>query len=86
MVFTLFKMGFFGAAHGWGVQQGPTPLPIKSYKNETWHSYTVPKEDPKKDMNHVTHHLSSADISTFSPAIGKFCFIKRYRYRFHFDA
>ena len=30
---TLFRMGFFGAAHGWG--------------GETWHSYTLPKEDQK---------------------------------------
>ena len=22
---TLFKMGFFGAAHGWGDQKGPPP-------------------------------------------------------------
>ena len=27
-------MGFFGAAH-------------KSDNDETWHSYTLPKEDPK---------------------------------------
>ena len=30
-------------------------------------------------MNHVTHPLSSADISIFSREIGKFCYIK-YRY------
>ena len=37
-------------------------------------------------MNHVTHPLSSADISIFSPDISKFCYIKKYRYRLHFDA
>ena len=36
-------------------------------------------------MNHVTHPLSSADISIFSPEISKFCYIKKYRYRFHLD-
>ena len=33
-------MGFFGAAHGWGG-------PFWPYNDETWHSYTLPKEDPK---------------------------------------
>ena len=36
-------------------------------------------------MNHVTHPLSSTDISIFSPGIVTFCNIKKYRYRFHFD-
>ena len=36
-------------------------------------------------MNHVTHPLSSADISIFSPEISKFCYIKKYRYGSHFD-
>ena len=39
--FTLFRMGFFGAAHGWGGSKRP-PL---SYNKETWHSYTLPKKD-----------------------------------------
>ena len=34
-------------------------------------------------MNHVTHPLTSADISIFSPEISKFCYIKKYRYRLH---
>ena len=34
----------------------------------------------------MTHPLSSADISIFSPEITKFSFIKKYRYRLHFDA
>ena len=36
-------------------------------------------------MTHVTHPLASADISIFSPEISKFCYIKKYRYRLHFD-
>ena len=36
-------------------------------------------------MNHVTHPLSSADISNFSLEISKFCYIKKYMYRLHFD-
>ena len=36
-------------------------------------------------MNHVTHPLSSVDMSIFSPKISKLCSIKKYRYRLHFD-
>ena len=36
-------------------------------------------------MNHATHPLLSADISTFSPEICKFCYIKKYRYGLHLD-
>ena len=36
-------------------------------------------------MNHLTNYLSSADTSTFSPEISKFCYIKKYIYRLHFD-
>ena len=35
-------------------------------------------------MNHVTHPLSSADISIFSPGISKFSHIKKYRYTLRF--
>ena len=34
-------------------------------------------------MNHVTHPMSPADIS--NQEISKFCYIKRYMYRLHFD-
>ena len=36
-------------------------------------------------MNHVTHPLSFADTSIFLLEISKFCYIKKYRYRFHLD-
>ena len=39
----------------------------------------------KKYINHVTHPLRSAEISIFSTAISKFSYIKKYRYRLHFD-
>ena len=39
----------------------------------------------KNYVNHVTYHLSSADISIFSPVISKFCYMKKYRYRLYFD-
>ena len=34
---------------------------------------------------HVTHPLSSADVSNFLLEISKCCYIKKYRYRFHLD-
>ena len=36
-------------------------------------------------MNHVKHPLSSADISIYFTEISKFCYIKKYRYRFYLD-
>ena len=48
-------MGISWAAHGWGEGEGGggqkgSPLPKichTSYNDETWHSYTLPKEDQK---------------------------------------
>ena len=36
-------------------------------------------------MNHVTHPMSPAGISNFSPEISKVFYIKKYMYRLHFD-
>ena len=48
---TLFRMGFFEAAYGWGGLFAPPPPPQnpphKFYNDETWHSYTLPREVPK---------------------------------------
>ena len=48
---TLLRMAFLGAAQGWEGQKGKnTYLPNTchiSYNDETWHSYTLPKEEPK---------------------------------------
>ena len=41
-VLTLFRMGNFGAAPGWGGP--PEDLSHISYNDETWHSYTLPKD------------------------------------------
>ena len=48
-------MGYFGAAQGWGggAKKHPSQnLPHIFYNNETWHSYIVPKEDPKNIKIH----------------------------------
>ena len=36
-------------------------------------------------INHVTHSLSFADIGIFSQKIINFCYIKKCRYRLHFN-
>ena len=87
---TLFRMGFSGAVHGWGVAKKAPSLKCVThicvtYNDETWHSYTLSKEGPKKYINPVTYLLSSADISIFSPCFSKFNSIKKYRYRLRFD-
>ena len=40
-------MGVFGAAHRWGGGGGGGKKSHISYIDETWHSCTLPKEDPK---------------------------------------
>ena len=43
-------MGIFGAGRGWRLgQKGPPSLKslTQTYNDETWHNYTLPKEDPK---------------------------------------
>ena len=46
---TLFRMGLFGVAQGWGWQKAPPfqNLSHISCNDETWHTYILPKEDPK---------------------------------------
>ena len=78
-------MGFFEDAHGWGGGGGKKALSHISDHDETWHSYTLAKEDLKIYMYHMIQPLSSADSSIFSPEISKFCYIKKYRYRLYSD-
>ena len=74
-----------------GAKMPPPPAPIlpKSVTHilQWWNlAYLyVTQRRSKKDMNHVIHPLSSAGISNFSPKISKFCYIKKYRNRLHFD-
>ena len=42
-ILTLFRMGLFSVASGWGNQN----LPCISYSDEIWHTYTLPKKDQK---------------------------------------
>ena len=61
---TLFRMGIFGAAHGWG-QGGGKKAPLPKICHNLAQLYLTQKRF-KKYINHVTHPLSSADISIFT--------------------
>ena len=77
----LFRMGFFGAP------QKAHLLPKICHRYSTVMKLsTVICYLRKIQMIYksLTHPLSSADISIFSPEIRKFCYIK-YRYILHFD-
>ena len=71
-VLTLFRMSFFGAAHRWGATKICHTYP-PMMRIGTFIPYL--KKNP----------LSSADISIFLLENSKFCYIKKYRYRFHLD-
>ena len=51
-------MGFFGVAYRLGSQKDPSPWNLShiSYNDETWYSYTLPKEDQKNIW--ITWHTS----------------------------
>ena len=84
---SLFRMGFFGAAHGWGAtKRSPLPKICHKYAIVMKLGTIIPYlKMAQKYMNHVTHPVNSADISIFSPEISKFCYIRKYRYRLHFN-
>ena len=90
MSFNPFQDGLFGAAHGWGGGTAKRPPSLKSVTPivQWWNlaQLYLTQGRSKKYMNHVTYPLSSADISSFSQEINKFSYIKKYRYRLHFDA
>ena len=63
-------MDLSGAAQGWG------EMSDVSYNDETWHSYTLSKENPKNVW--ITWRITW--VLEFSPEICKFCYTKKYRY------
>ena len=86
-ILILFRMGFFGRLidRGRG-KKNPSPKNLShiSYNDETSHSYTLPKEDPKTIR--ITWHTPGVLLtSAFLLEIIKFCSIKKYRYTFHLD-
>ena len=86
-VLILFRMGFFGTAHEWGVKKVPQPKICHTYPTLMKLGTVVPcLKKIQKYINHVAHLLSSADTSIFSPKISNFCYIRKYSYRLHFNA
>ena len=79
-------MDLFGAVHRWKVVCARRPPFLKSaYNEKSWNSYTLPKKDPKTYINQVTNPLNFAEISMFSLGISNFCYIKKFRWRLHFN-
>ena len=74
-------------AHIQDGQKSPLPKTCHTYstmmKLGTFITYL--KKIQKKYVTHVTRPLISTDISIFSLEISNFCYIKKYRYRLHFD-
>ena len=79
---TLFKMGFFGAAHVGGWVGGHTYPTMMKFGIVLLYVKKIQKIYESRDIP-----LSSADISHFSLEISIFCYIKNNMdmYRLHFD-
>ena len=84
---TLFKMGTLGVAHRWaGGKKAPLLKVCHTYPTiMTLCSYTLPKEDPKNIS--ITWHIPWVLLTStlFHQKSANFCYIKKYRYRLHFD-
>ena len=83
-------MGLLGAAYGWGgggvCKKAPLRKICHTYRPiMKFGTVILYLNKSKKHMDHVTHPLSSAHISIFSPKIGKFCYIKKNRCLLYFD-
>ena len=71
---------------GGGGKKAPSPWNLShiSYKDETWHSYILPKEDPENRW--ITWYTLWVLLTQhFSSEISKSCYIRKYKYRLYFD-
>ena len=78
-------MGLFEAAHGWRCKKAPLPKICHNptmMKLGTVITYLKKIQETYKSQDTP---LSSTDIRNFSPEINNFCYIKKYRYRLHFN-
>ena len=67
-ILALFRMDFFGAAHGWVEGQTPaSSLKSVTHIQQRWNlaQFYLDQRRSKQYTNHVTHPLSYADISIF---------------------
>ena len=82
---TLFRMGLFGTAYGWEGQKAPLPTVCQtSCNNETWHSIPYLKKI-QKTYKLRDRPLDFCWYQHFFTGISNFCYIKKYRYRLHFN-
>ena len=75
---------FRGCSRMGAAKRPPSLKSVNFYNDETWQLYFTLRRS-KKYKNHLTHPLTSANISIFSPELTKFCYIKKYRYRLYFS-
>ena len=70
-----------------GGPKSPLPKICDTYSTMMKLGTVIPylKKIPKVYESRDTPLESSLDINNFSPEISKFCYIKTFRYRLHFD-
>ena len=77
---------FRGCSRIRGAKRAPLPKIFHTYPTMMKLGTVIPYlKKIKKNVNHVIHLLSSANMSSFSPGFSKFCYIKKYRYGLHFN-
>ena len=64
-----------------GVKDSPVAKNLLEipHNDETWYSYTLPKEDPKNICDTLIIIYVTHDISISSPEFSSFCYIEEYR-------
>ena len=88
---TLFRVGLFGGCSWMGggrMQKDPPHLLKICYTYPTMKklgTVMLYLRKIQKYINQVTHSLISTDVSIYLLEISNFCYIKKYRYRLHFD-
>ena len=78
-------MRHFGAAYGWE-EKGPLPKICRTYPTMGKLGIIIPYLKKFQKIYKLRDiPLGSAGISIFSTEINNLCFIKKYRYRLHFN-
>ena len=78
------QYGPFMDVHGRRVKKVPIPIICQTCHEMMKLGTAIPSLGIKKYESHDTP-LKSADISINLTEINKFCYVKKYRYRLHFD-
>ena len=80
---TLFMMGLFGAAHGWGMGlKGPLPKICHTYLTMIKLGTIIPY---LKEIQKIFESLETLlEFCNFSVESSKVCYTRKYMYRLHF--